>query len=143
MFNVLTPDQVPKLWDEIKFASMKTGNITKEDLPEYLLYLLHDLLSSKAQCIVGRNAEGNLSSIMIIRIVREDMTREKAVFINSIYAFEYTAIKAWREGIDLAIKFARKNGCTRLASISANPRSTEIAKAVGFKNFYQYLSRGV
>jgi len=143
MFNVITPDQVPKLWNNIKFAAEKTGDLTDEDRPGYLLNLLHDLLSSKAQCIIGRDSKGKLSSIAIIRITYNDVTNEKVVHIESLYSFEHTDIEFWKMGLGLVEKFARKNNCKAITGRSTNPRAIEIAKSLGFNNIYQYFSKGV
>ena len=51
----LLPDQVPRLWDAIKYGVVHTGNISEKDRPAYLCCLLHALLSSKANCFVWLN----------------------------------------------------------------------------------------
>ena len=63
----LLPDQVPRLWDAIKYGVVHTGNISEKDRPAYLCCLLHALLSSKATCFVWLDDGRNLIAVCIVR----------------------------------------------------------------------------
>jgi hypothetical protein len=139
MFIKLTPSQVPKLWEAIKFAISRTGDISEKDQPLYLNRLLHALLSGKAWCIIRMGEDRKLLGIGILRIISNDVTGENAIFIESIYSFALTSINLWKEVLDITIKYAKKENCSKVTAYSSNPKIFELAKKLGFNERYRYL----
>ena len=139
MFIRLTPDQVPRLWDAIKFAVLQIDDISKKNQALYLNRLLHALLSGKAWCIVRISEDRELLGIGILRILDDDITGESAIFIECIYSFARTPINIWKEVLALTIKYAKKEKCSKITTYSSNPRVFKIAKELGFDERYRYF----
>jgi len=139
MFIKLTPDQIPRLWETIKYAISRIDDIGKEDQALYLNRLLHALLSSKAWCIVRMNEDKKLLAISILRLIDDDVTGEKAIFIECLYSFAHIPMDTWKEVLDLTIKFAKKEKCSRITAYSSNPKVFKIAEALGFDERYRYF----
>lgn len=139
MFIRLTPNQVPRLWENIKFAVSRIDDISKKNQALYLNRLLHALLSGQAWCIVRIGEDRELLGIGILRLIGDDITGENAVFIECIYSFARTSIDIWKEVLDLTIKFAEKENCSKITAYSSNPRVFEIAKELGFNEHYRYF----
>ena len=143
MFIRLTPEQIPRLWEAIKFAVLQIDDINKGDQALYLNRLLHALLSGKAWCIVRMDEDRKLLGIGILRIIDDDITGESAIFIECIYSFARTPIDIWKEVLDLTIKYAKKEKCNKITTYSANPRVFDIAKELGFDERYRYFEMEV
>lgn len=139
MFIKLTPDQIPRLWDAIKFAVSQIDDISKKNQALYLNRLLHALLSGKAWCIVRISEDRELLGIGILRIIDDDITGESAIFIECIYSFARTPINIWEEVLALTIKYAKKEKCSKITAYSSNPRVFKIAKELGFDERYRYF----
>jgi len=139
MFIRLTPEQIPRLWDAIKFAVLQIDDISKGDQALYLNRLLHALLSSKAWCIVRMDKDRKLLGISILRILDNDITGERTVFIECLYSFAHAHIDIWKEVLDLTIKYAKKEKCSKITAYSSNPRIFELAGELGFSERYRYL----
>ena len=139
MFIRLTPDQIPRLWDAIKFAVSHLDDISEKDQPLYLNRLLHALLSDKAWCIVRMSEDRELLGIGILRILDNDITGESSIFIECIYSFTRTPIDLWKEVLGLTIKYAKKEKCSKVTAYSSNPRVFKIAKELGFSERYRYF----
>ena len=139
MFIKLTPEQIPRLWDAIKFAVSHLDDVNEKDRPLYLNRLLHALLSSKAWCIVRINKDRELLSIGILRILDNDITGESSIFIECLYSFARTSINVWEEVMELIIKYAKKEKCNKVAAYSSNPRIFDIVKELGFNERYRYF----
>jgi len=143
MYIKVTPAQIPKMWENIKFAVSKTSGINEKDLPLYLNRLLHALLSSKAQCIVRLDNDRNLLAIGITRIILDAITGDDILFIESFYSFSRTPVETWKELMVLTKKFAKKEKCTKMTTYSSNPKIYEVVKGVGFTEYYRYFSMEV
>lgn len=139
MFIKVIPTQIPRMWENIKYAISHTSDISEKDLPLYLNNLLHALLSSKAHCIVRLDDNRNLLTICITRIIADNITGKDVLFIESIYSFAKIPTNLWEEAIALIIKLAKKENCTRITTYSANPKIFEVVKEIGFTEYYRYF----
>jgi len=133
----LLPDQVPQLWEAIKFASLKADTIEEKDRQLYLNRLLQSLLSSKAQCFVRLDNERQLMALTITRIMNDEVTGEKSLFINCLYSFKRVLDEQWKEEFEILKRFAEKQGCVKITTYSSNKRVFEIVSLLGFTERYR------
>jgi len=143
MFIRLTPNQIPILWNNIKFAVAQIDDIGKKDQEAYLNRLLHALLNGQAWCIVRIGEERKLLSIGILRLIIDDITGKEVIFIECLYSFVRTPIESWKEILDLTMKFAKKMNCTKVTAYSSNPGVFKIAEELGFHERYRYFEMEV
>lgn len=133
----LTPDQVPRLWEAIKYAVIHVNNISDKDCSLYLQRLLHALLSSKAQCFVRMSEDRELLAICITKIIGDEITGEKSIFISCLYSFESSSMDTWRKDKEIIIKFAKKEGCSKVTTYSSNPGIFNLAEKLGLSERYR------
>lgn len=133
----LTPSQIPKLWEAIKYAVVHVNNLSDRDSPLYLCRLLHALLSSKAQCFVRINEDRELLAICITKIIGDEITGEKSIFMECLYSFESASIDTWRQDKEIIMKFAKKEKCSKITAYSSNPRLFDIVEKLGFSERYR------
>lgn len=129
----LTPYQIPKLWEAIKFAATASRVIDERDLQPTLVRLLADLLSDKAQCFVRLSEDRRLRTIQITKLTEDVVTGQRILYLAFTYAFEKTPEEAWTEGIELIKEYARKQGCVAIGTMSYNKRVWEICESLGFR----------
>lgn len=133
----LTPMQIPKFWDIIKFATTKVDGVLETDRPLYLNKLLNALLNDKAQCFVRLDDNRKLMAIAVTRISFDEITGEKALFVNCLYSFESVNGNQWSTDIGLILQFAKNIGCKRLITYSNNHRVFDIVSMIGFKERFR------
>lgn len=136
----LLPSQVPQLWNAIKFASMSTDRVSENNVGAHLNKLLHSLLSDKSQCFIRFDENRQLIGLMITRIQDDEMLGERTLFITCLFSYKVIDEEQWRQEFSLLTNFARKNKCTKISTLSNNPRVFEIAGYVGFTESYRCLS---
>jgi len=124
-------DQVPIVWDAIKFASVKSNSIEDKYIPSYLNTLLCDLLSSKAQCFVRLSEKRELLAIAITKIMLDNTTGMKSLTVESLFSFESTTTDEWKSGIELIRKFAKASECSFITTYSRTDRVNSLLESIG------------
>lgn len=133
MTIMLTADQVPIFWDAIKFSMWQVGNTTEEYKEVYFNELLYLLMSSKAQCFVRLDSERKLQALAVTKIVVNDSTGEKSLFINCLYGFKSSLKEDWLGDFDKLVNFAKRNNCKSITALMNNEKAMMLAESLGFK----------
>lgn len=139
----LIPAQIPTMWDAIKFASAKATILQESELPKYLNKLLHDLLSSKAQCFAKLDGDRRLTGIIITKLLVDNLTDEKILEVENLYSFEPVSKEQWMEGLGIIGRFAVASGCVRIVTFATTDKVYDILKMMGFRERYKCFSREV
>lgn len=137
------PNQIPHLWDAIKLAAISSNHIEEKDRQFYLNRLLNALLSDKAQCFVRLDEDRKLLAVEVTRIVLDEVTGEKALFLESLYSFKPVSDDEWRKDFEVAKKFAISQGCKKITTYATTERVYELAESVGFKERFRGFSMEV
>ena len=133
----LTPNQIPSMWEAIKYAAVKSGRLNKDEMPRYLNKLLNDLLSGNAQCFVKLNEKRILSGIILSKLIEDNLTNDKSLLIENLYSFEPVTQESWLEGLDIIGKFAVANECITITTYADSEKVYEILKMMGFRERYR------
>lgn len=133
----LLPDQVPKLWNAIKFAAATIDRVSQEHLPNYLNKLLAELLSEKAQCFIRMDETRHLLAIAITKISIDNVSGDRILTISCVYSFQKAALTDWNDDRELLRSFAIKSGCKRIVTCSNNQRVFDLALSNGFTEQYR------
>ncbi len=139
----LLPVQVPLFWEAIKFACAKADEVPEDCIGNYFNRLLQDLLSDKAQCWVILDKDKVLVSITISRIVLDPISSKKIVEIQCMYAVSKQNDLIWAYLYQLAVDFAKQQGCIDVVFRSRNPRIWEKAATYGCKEVTRIYSFGL
>ena len=138
MFIKLLPTQIPKNWEIIKFAAINADRIASSDWTLYLNRLLHALMAGKAQCFFRIDQESReVTALSITRLVMDEVTGEKTLFINCVYSFKSASGKRWAADFNVLKEFAVKEKCKKITTYSNNSRVFEIVEALGFEERYK------
>jgi hypothetical protein len=137
MFIKLLPSQVPQLWNQIKFAALKTDRLDDKDKEPYLNKLLAALLSDKAQCFIRLSEDRTLLAIVITRITADEISGAKALLINCLYSFQGVQDQEWIDDLEIIKGFARKVDCKKIITFSNNQRVFDLASTLGFNERYR------
>ena len=140
MFIKLLSLEIPKYWETIKAAAATVNQIPEKDLPLYLNRLLHALLNDKAQCFVrvtGTGDKRRIIAVLLTRIVGDEITGEKSLFIECLYSYKVVSDERWIREMDIVKKFAEKANCKRITFYTRNERMFEIAQLLGFKERFR------
>ncbi len=133
----ILPVQIPQFWEAIKFVCVQVNEVSKEEMPSYFNELLHALLSDKAQCFIRLGDDRTLEEVAITRIIINKITGEKYLFLQCLYSFKATTDDVWKQGCNLLIDLAKKEGCSYISFNSRHERIWEIGKMLGFKEKYK------
>ena len=133
MITKLLSIQVPKFWEIIKFAATKAEEVDNEDLPAYLNWFLHLLLSDKAQCWVRLDEDRTIIALLMTQITIDKITAKKSLHLRCIYSFRHVPFDLWREDFDLLIQFKKQEKCDNITCASKHKKIWEINDYLGCK----------
>jgi len=129
--------QVPQFWEAIKYTIRVAEALPENQLQPVYIEWLHDLLNDKAQCFISLSPERRLRGLILSKIVLDKVTGEKYIQLGSLYAWEQISNEEYVEACNIIAKLGRKEGCTHITARSSNPRVSEIASYLGFKEKYK------
>lgn len=132
----LLSTQVPKFWELIKYAASKSVELDKKDLKAGLVWLLHELLSDKAQCWFRIDGERNVIAVVITRLEIDKRVFKKSLNIYVTFSYRHVPFEEWQQGFELIKEFARKEQCDNIILATKNKRMMEMDKALGFRQTY-------
>lgn len=133
MFVKLLPNQIPSVWEQIKFTVTKASDLSGDSLRRYLNVLLHSLLNSKSCCFVRANSDRKLLAIIIVKIVIEEYTGDKSLLIENLYSFQSVDWSEWLDNFNTVKQLAVKENCKRIIAHSRNPAVFDLATRLGFE----------
>jgi hypothetical protein len=136
MLIMLTPNQVPQLWEQIKFALDKSNDLGK-DKNKYFNKVLHGLLSGNAQCFIRLNDQRELELITITHISSDIRTNYNVLSVEALYSFKVTTDSQWEDIVSEMKKLAENLGCKKILAYTSNPRVFEITMSTGFKEAFR------
>ena len=139
----LLPNQIPAYWEPIKYALVQSSVVSKKETTLFLNKTLHMLLSSKAQCFVVLDRERSINAISLTRIVLDELTGIKSLFIYCLYSFSAHSLDEWENNFSQVHKFAAEQGCKYITMYTSNPRVSSIVNAIGFKERFKHYSMEV
>lgn len=128
MLVPLTPGQVTEHWDFIKQSIQETmpdAFSFKED------YLLAALIGGFARCWVMMDENNHIKAFGITVLTQNLMTDTKDLLIYHLYGLEAQSMVVWRDARELLMKYAKENGCERIAGYAANERMAKFHKFLG------------
>lgn len=129
---ILQPDQIPLLWEAIKYSAIHANSLDNENAPAYLHKLLVDLLCSKAICFTAFEEDRIPLGIYVVRVVKDKVTKENYLFADFLYSFKHTSLDVWKERFELIKEYARKEGCKYITTFSNVERVYEINNYLGY-----------
>ena len=134
----LTPKDITKHWDVIKYALIRGDLITPDHRAEVLNDMLHELLCEKAQCFFRFDSEERkIQAILITKIQQNKRTLEKFLYIQCIYSFLIVDDTIWKSDWKFIEAFAREVECRSILANSSNPRIFEILAKLNIKESYR------
>jgi len=128
----ILPQQVPQLWECIKFACVQADEVNKEDMPFYFNELLQALLNEKAQCFIRLAEDRTLLALMITRIVLDRITDKKHLSLQCLYSFKTVKDEVWERDWKFLLDFVKKEGCSYISYNSRHNKLWELGEMVGF-----------
>lgn len=131
------PSQIPQVWEAVKYAIVQLNEVPQEHMKAYLLWMLHQLLSEKAQCWVTLNEQRILLNVSITRIATNPFTKEPELHLQCLYAFQGLTDHIVTEALALYRQFAKSVGCARITGASRHPRACAIMEQYGFQPNYR------
>ncbi len=137
MLIKLLPNQIPMLWNQIKFAAVNADRINEKDRESYLVRLLYSLLGNKAQCFIRLDESRILQAVIITRLMVDEMTGDNSLLVQCLYSFQGVPDSAWSDDLDAIKIFALKNRCKKIISYSNNKRVFDLANQLGFEERFR------
>jgi len=127
----LQPVQIPPYWESIKLAAIKANEVRDENVQEYSIRLLLNLLNSNLQCLVSVDHDKNIQKITIIGIYYDEILKEKFMSIESIYGFQKMAHEEWLKESKILYRYAQDEKCTSVRMCTNNSIIVELANRYG------------
>lgn len=132
----LLSTQVPKYWEIIKYTASKAVELDEKDLRAGLIWLLHELLSDKAQCWFRLDDERKVIAVVITRLEIDKRINRKTLYVYVTFSYRHVPFEEWQKGFELLKEFARKEKCDTIAFATNNKRMMEMDLALGCRQAY-------
>ena len=139
MILKLLSTQIPQYWEIIKFIATTVEKVEEEDLPAYMNWLLHLLLSDKAQCWVRLDEDRTIIALSITQLLIDKITAKKSLHLRCVFSYRHVPSDAWQEDFDLLIRFAKQEQCSKITAVSQHSRIWEILTAFGCKPTHRFF----
>ena len=136
LLNTPNNNQIVTYWELIKYAASKSVELDDRDLRAGLIWLLHELLSDKAQCWFRLDSDRNIIAIVITQLNIDKILNHKVLNIYVTFSYRHVPFEEWQQGFELIKEFAQKENCDRIVLQTKNQRMMEMDKALGFKQSY-------
>ena len=136
LLNTPNNNQIVTYWELIKYAASKSVELDDRDLRAGLIWLLHELLSDKAQCWFRLDSDRNIIAIVITQLNIDKILNHKVLNIYVTFSYRHVPFEEWQQGFELIKEFAKKENCDRIVLQTKNQRMMEMDKALGFKQSY-------
>ena len=139
MAVILLPDQIPQMWEAIKYAAVNADQVEEGHRDRYLNVLLYQLLSSKAQCFVRLDSARRLQALAVTSVVVDEMRDEKSLYVKFLYSFAKVDDEVWKQDIEVLKLYAIKNECKSITAKTHNDKAFELVKMLGMKERHKSL----
>jgi len=134
----LTPNDIAKHWDIIKYVLIKGDFITPDHRQRILNEMLHDLLCEKAQCFFRFGIEDRkIQTIIITRLEYSGRALEKFLYFKCLYSFKSASREEWQDIWDFIRAFAKKTECKYILMDSFNERMFKILARLEIPEIYR------
>jgi len=132
----LLSTQIATYWELIKYAALRSMQIEDRYLQGGLIWLLHELLSDKAQCWFRIDDQRNVIAVVLTQMQIDKSINTKSLHVLALFSYRYVPIEEWQRGFDLLKEFGRKEQCNNIIFSTNNPKMMEIDKALGCEQTY-------
>lgn len=131
----VTTEQIPILWDVIKFTLDHSAPVPFDRMETYYNKILFDLLAGKAQCWVALDEKRELKRLLITKITEDQISRAKSLVMIAIFSFQKRDITEWLSDLKHLKSFARNQGCQTISAwvMDYNEPAINQIEALGFE----------
>lgn len=140
MIIQLLPEQITKVWDMLRYAIAETFIPRNTCTNEHMRSILSSLLSGKSQAwmVFDKDSvqERRFIGFMVTRLGIDSAVGEKTLFIDCIYAYETVPESIMFQAQGVLEKFAIKNNCKSMATITESDRIVTLAERNGYTKRY-------
>ena len=143
MLTRLTPEQISKFWDVIKYAVEDSLPPTVSDHPDKMNRILSSALSGKTDVWASytKNEKGNnFEGIGLTRILYDDASGTKSFLLYCMYGYNKIDESSWVPVFDKLTKYAKSKGCSRIVAYSSVPHIIKMSKMLGAETDYTFIS---
>lgn len=139
MFIRVVSNQIPQVWEQVKYAAANADRVKNGNLQKYLNTLLQSLLNGKTQCFLRLSDDRKLLAVVLTELRVSEYTGDKSLLIKTIFSFESVSSNEWEEDMKTISVYAKTTGCKSVIGYSDNARMFELALSLGFKESYRYF----
>jgi len=139
----LLSTQITQYFEAIKFAATTADEVDKEDLQPYLIELLHDLLSDKAQCWIRLDENRTIIALLITKFKVNKINNRKSLHLQCIFSYNEVPLNIWQKDFDMLIQFAKQEGCKNITFNSRHQKIWELTKSFGCREQYRSFAFGL
>jgi len=143
MINRLTPEQISKFWDVIKFAVEQSLPPTVGEHPDKMNRILAAALSGKIDVWASytKNEKVNkFEGIILTKFLYDDVSGTRNLLIYCLYGYNKFESISWKIGLETFAKYAKSRGCSRIIAYTDIPHIVDIVNKLGGEAKYTFIS---
>lgn len=145
MVSKLRPGVVAEKWEEIwRTLEPAYSRFTKEEREKFKRYVMNAAVSGVIQLWVTLDEEEKPQLLTATKIVGEEALEERSLLVYGIaLAGSNMSEELWKETEDVIVKYAKEQGCVRLAAFTNNTLAFKRALSLGWKMDSVYITKEI
>jgi hypothetical protein len=116
------PNQIPLVWEHIKYATTKANKISSEHMQIYCNNLLVKLLSGKTVAFVLQDTDRIIKILITVSFGVNKFTGEKTMYMDSVYGWTKTSDAEKVDVFNKLKAFAKVNECVYIEGRTYNKK---------------------
>lgn len=140
----LTPDQITTHWPFVDRALKEAIPPITYSSPETHQNILASLLRGGMHCwaifVMDKEGAPVMLGYMITTVGEDGCSKVRNLIIYLLYMFKDVPAEVWKDGFETLRKFAKEEGCHRITAYSDNAQAIYMAKQLGARSRYRYIT---
>lgn len=143
LLRLLEP-QINDYWQVIRYAVQNSVPPFTYDSPEKMNNIYDALLNGDMQCWVYLDPKDNgespdLDAVALTTVTQDGVSGVRNLEVYSLYGLAFMQDRAWQEGLQGLMEYAKGQKCHRIIAYSNVPRMIDVAKQLKANTDFTFI----
>lgn len=146
MLTKLTPEQVSRYWDIIRYAVDQSVPPIAGEHPGKMNNILTACLTGRMDVWCSYTLGDDIrkfEAVLLTELLHDVPSGTKNLLIYCLYGYSSISDDSWKDGIVALLKYAKSKGCNQIVAYTDNQRVVEVVSDLGGEAKFTFLSFNV
>lgn len=143
MLTKLTPDQISKFWDLIKYAIEQSLPPTVGESPDKMQRILESALAGRVDVWAGyerKDGKAKMEGIVLTQFLFDTAARTKSLLIYCLYGYDFISNSTWQDSLVTLVKYASGKRCNQIVAYTDVDKIIEMVNKLGGETKYTFIT---